>query len=273
MENNKAIPHGYMTVGELAKKMNTTVRTLHHYDKTGLLSPSCESEGGFRLYSYKDMVKLYQILSMRHLGFSLDDIKNRLPSLDTPADVTRVLTEHASAIRTKMENMAESLNAIEALKDEVEQMQTVDFNKYAIIIGSLQMKNEYYWVVKHFDNDLMDYFHTHFDKERAEVLIKTLTRLNNEASQLKNDGVLPESEKGQAFAKSYWDTILDATDGDMELIVKLAQIAMEGDFQEKLALAGQYTLSALEHYFSGTNDEYLNNITPKGGINDMEVNK
>lgn len=45
MNKHKAIPQGYMTVGEVAKKMNTTVRTLQHYDREGLLSPSSVSEG------------------------------------------------------------------------------------------------------------------------------------------------------------------------------------------------------------------------------------
>ena len=40
----------YMSVGELAKKMHTTVRTLQYYDKEKLLCPSSQSEGGRRLY-------------------------------------------------------------------------------------------------------------------------------------------------------------------------------------------------------------------------------
>ena len=40
MAKYRAIPDGYMTVGEVAKKMGTTVRTLQYYDKEGLLSPS-----------------------------------------------------------------------------------------------------------------------------------------------------------------------------------------------------------------------------------------
>ena len=59
MEKYRAIPPGFITVGELAKKMNTTVRTLQYYDKEGLLSPSCESDGGRRLYSDRDIVTLY----------------------------------------------------------------------------------------------------------------------------------------------------------------------------------------------------------------------
>ena len=71
----KAIPEGYMTAGEAARKMHITVRTLQYYDREGLLSPSAVSEGGRRLYTDRDILKLHQILSLKHLGFSLGDIK------------------------------------------------------------------------------------------------------------------------------------------------------------------------------------------------------
>ena len=75
MAKYRAIPQGFMTVGEVAKKMGVTVRTLQYYDKEGLLSPSAESDGGRRLYTDKDLVMLNQIISLKSLGFSLDDIK------------------------------------------------------------------------------------------------------------------------------------------------------------------------------------------------------
>ncbi len=65
MEKYKAIPQGYMTVGEVAKKMGVTVRTLQYYDKKGLLSPSAESEGGRRLYTNKELIILNQIISLK----------------------------------------------------------------------------------------------------------------------------------------------------------------------------------------------------------------
>ena len=125
MDKNKAIPQGYMTVGEAAKKMDVTVRTLQHYDREGLLSPSAMSEGGRRLYTDKDMVKLHQILSLKHLGFSLDDIKNRLIPLDTPAEIAAVLAEQTAAVlaEQKIESLPESLRELEGLREEVLQMQ------------------------------------------------------------------------------------------------------------------------------------------------------
>ena len=87
-----------------------------------MLSPSKTSEGGRRIYSDKDIIKLHQILSLKHLGFSLDDIKNRLISLDTPDEVANVLTEQAALLKEKIDRLTESLSEIEKLCDEVLQM-------------------------------------------------------------------------------------------------------------------------------------------------------
>ena len=163
MERYRAIPPGYMTVGEVAKKMDVTVRTLQHYDKEGLLSPSATSDGGRRLYTDKDLVTLHQIVSLKSLGFSLNDIKQRLIPLETPTDVATALTEQADSIREKIEQLTASLTAIEQLKEEVLQMQTVNFKKYADIIVNLQMKNDSYYLIKRFDDDMLDHIRNQFD--------------------------------------------------------------------------------------------------------------
>lgn len=213
----------FMTVGELAKKMDTTVRTLQYYDREGLLRPSGQSEGGRRLYSNKDMVKLHQILSLKFLGFSLDEIKNHLISLDTPQEVANVLKEQAQIIKEKIKNLTEALSAIEALQGEVEQMQTVDFNKYADIIKLLQLKNENYWVIKLFDEKLMERIRNHFTEESGEAFLSKYKSLCDKTIQLKINGETPESEKGQDIAKEWWSIISEFTGGDMSMIQDLVR--------------------------------------------------
>ena len=97
-------------------------------------------------------------MSLKHLGFSLNDIKNRLIPLDAPAEIADVLAEQAAAVRQKIESLSESLRELEALREEVLQMQSVNFKKYADIIVNLQMKNDFYWLIKHFD-DPVSYTH------------------------------------------------------------------------------------------------------------------
>ncbi|GAA0432609.1 MerR family transcriptional regulator [Streptomyces luteireticuli] len=63
------------TVGQVSGFAGITVRTLHHYDRTGLLTPSERSPAGYRLYSEADLARLQQILFYRELEFSLEEIQ------------------------------------------------------------------------------------------------------------------------------------------------------------------------------------------------------
>ncbi|WP_248927773.1 MerR family transcriptional regulator [Paenibacillus hamazuiensis] len=65
-------------VGELAKLTGLTIRTLRFYDQIGLFSPSAHSDSGHRLYNEADLARLQQILSLKELGLSLDEVKSVL---------------------------------------------------------------------------------------------------------------------------------------------------------------------------------------------------
>ena len=130
------------------------------------------------------MIRLHQILSLKHLGFSLDDIKNRLSSLNTPADVAQALSEQVAAVQEKIEVLSESLREIEALKAEVLQMQSVNFKKYADIIVNLQMNNTFYWLIKHFDDRTLDHIRSRFDQTSGLKMIETFHNLQSEAIRL-----------------------------------------------------------------------------------------
>lgn len=253
MTKYTAIPDGYMTVGEVAKKMGITVRTLQYYDKEGLLSPSAESEGGRRLYTDKDLVKLHQIVSLKSLGFSLDDIKLHLISLETPTDVANALAQQAENIRGKIEQLTDSLTAIEQLKAEVLQMQTVNFKKYADIIVNLQMKNDFYFLIKRFDDDTLDHIRNQFDKESGLHFMDRYNRLSDTIIQLQKEGVSPESEKCQQVVKEYWGLIMEFTNGDMSMLPKLMEIGnidtAANAWEERQKIVNSYLEPALHVYF------------------------
>lgn len=73
-----------MKVKEVSKLTGVSVRTLHHYDDIGLLTPDAITEAGYRLYSDENLSTLQQILFFRELGFPLKKIKELLdsPSFD-----------------------------------------------------------------------------------------------------------------------------------------------------------------------------------------------
>lgn len=69
-------------VGEFAALTGVSIRTLHHYDQIDLVHPSGHSEGGHRLYSENDLLRLQQVLTLRYLGFSLKQIGELLDRPD-----------------------------------------------------------------------------------------------------------------------------------------------------------------------------------------------
>ena len=224
MANFKAIPKGYMTVGEVAKKMGVTVRALQYYDREGLFSPSCISEGGRRLYNDEDIVRLHQILTLKSLGFSFDEIKNGLTDINTPEKAVAALTEQSKTIQSQINSLTQSLRAIETLKSEVIQMQTVDFKKYADIIINLQMGNKFYGLIKHFDESMLDYCHKKFDKETGVAFINKFNLITEKIEKCIGEGVAPESESGKVIAKEFWQFITEFTGGDMGMLPQLLDL-------------------------------------------------
>ncbi|PFW90634.1 MerR family transcriptional regulator [Bacillus pseudomycoides] len=67
-----------ISIQELTKETGVTVRTLRYYDQIDLLKPSEKTEGGHRLYSEGDVIRLQQILFLKEMGFSLKEIMNIL---------------------------------------------------------------------------------------------------------------------------------------------------------------------------------------------------
>ena len=204
----------YLTVGELAKKMGVTVRTLQYYDKENILNPSAFSEGGRRLYSKKDIVKLHQIISFKYLGFSLEDIKTQLFVLDTPEEVSKVLEFQKEVVEKQILSYQNALNALTLLQDEVKAIGTVDFSKYAEIIELLKMGNENYWAWKHFDTPLREHIAKRFgkDADAGNRIFDTYKVVLEEALSLEEQGEDPKSEKSYILAEKWWGMIMDFTE-------------------------------------------------------------
>lgn len=71
-----------MRIGEVAARTELSLRTIRHYEETGLVTPSARSQGGFRLYTDSDVARLMVIRRMKPLGFSLDEMRALLAATD-----------------------------------------------------------------------------------------------------------------------------------------------------------------------------------------------
>lgn len=249
-----------LTIGQLAKKMDVTVRTLQYYDREGLLKPSQISDGGRRLYSTKDIIKLHQILSFKYLGFSLAEIKTKLFNLDTPQEVVSILDQQKMVIEEQVNNLNEALEALNAFKQEVEAMHSVDFKKYAEIIELLKLDNKQYWLWKYFDEPVTSHIVERFsdDQEAGLKIFATYQDVLEKAYNQYLANEAPDSQKSQLLAKRWWDMVNEFTGGDMSLVPELEKFSQttnlwDNDLAQKQEAINGYLEAILTCYFTTLN--------------------
>ena len=71
-----------MTSGEIAKQAGVSPKALRIYDEKGLLKPVDISEGNYKLYDKSSLIILEKIIALKHIGFSLEEIKTNLENDD-----------------------------------------------------------------------------------------------------------------------------------------------------------------------------------------------
>jgi DNA-binding transcriptional MerR regulator len=99
------------TVGELARLAGVTVRTLHHYDRIGLVQPGERTPAGYRSYDGRDLDRLQQVLVYRELGFPLEEVATLLDDPDTDPAVH--LRRQHRLLRERLERTRAMVAAVE----------------------------------------------------------------------------------------------------------------------------------------------------------------
>ena len=99
------------TVGAVARLAGVSVRTLHHYDEIGLLTPSDRSGAGYRRYADEDLDRLQRILFYRELGFGLDEIRTVMT--DGQADASVHLRRQHALLLKRIERLMRMATAVE----------------------------------------------------------------------------------------------------------------------------------------------------------------
>lgn len=99
-----------LTVGQVAEQLGVTVRTLHHYDEVGLLTPSARTSAGYRLYTGADLERLRTVVVYRRLGFGLDEVRELL---DGDVPVVEHLRRQRAAVITRLDELGGLVAAID----------------------------------------------------------------------------------------------------------------------------------------------------------------
>src|SRR5438128_2196977 len=131
-----------LKVGELARRTGLTIRTLHHYDEIGLLKPSLHTESGHRLYTAGDIARLQQIVSLRQLGFGLEEVRD---CLDRPGfSPLELIRLHVARLREQMAMQRGLCERLEGLAAYFHQAGEVSADAFLQTIEVMNMIENYY---------------------------------------------------------------------------------------------------------------------------------
>jgi DNA-binding transcriptional MerR regulator len=120
-----------MHIGELAERTGLSLRTIRHYDEIGLLKPSGRTEGGFRLYTGRDLDRLLLIRRMKPLGFSLEEMAELLRiiearAIDDPTgdrgEAEAVFQRFVADARARREKLREQLEMADEFLERLDRL-------------------------------------------------------------------------------------------------------------------------------------------------------
>lgn len=138
---------GYYSSGEFARMAHVTLRTVRYYDKQDILKPSLVTESGARFYTDEDFARLQQILLLKYLGFSLDDIREMTIGDSDYHFMLNSLNIQLRLVRDRIEQMQLVEKAIQDTAQVIQEQHTIDWSQMLNLIHLTGMekslKNQY----------------------------------------------------------------------------------------------------------------------------------
>ena len=131
----------YYSSGEFARMAQITVRTVRYYDKQNILKPSLVTQAGARFYTEEDVARLQQIMLLKYLGFSLEDIRELTVNDSDYTYLEHSLEQQQNLVRDRIEQLQLVEQAIGETVTEIRQQQNVDWNRMRELIHLTGMEN------------------------------------------------------------------------------------------------------------------------------------
>lgn len=194
-----------LTVGRTAELVGVSVRTLHHWDEIGLVSPSERTWSDYRVYQAADIERIQQVLLHRELGLSLAEVRAVLDDPDT--DVVAQLDRQRAVLSERLDRLRRMIAAVDRMKEAHMSEQKLTAQQQAEILGdgwdpAWQDEAQENW------GDTPEWAQS--EKIKARMGVDDWKRVKEENDRLEADlaaamtaGVQPGSEEANALAERH----------------------------------------------------------------------
>jgi len=242
------------TVKALAKLAGVTVRTLHHYDKIGLLHPNHINDSGYRIYTNEELDQLQQIMFFRELEFGLDEIKSILNS----AEYNRLeaLNMHRTLLIEETRRLNKLIQTIENCINEEQGGQVVEMTEKFNGLSKTELEAYREEAKQRWGKEVVE-----ISEKRVEAkgmnhveLQKQLEAIFKSVAELMDKEVSDEMVQEQIMRlREYMNQFYECTD---EVFLGLADMYVEDErFRKNISLSGvglpEYLAKAMKYQVHG----------------------
>jgi MerR family transcriptional regulator, thiopeptide resistance regulator len=220
-------------IRQFANLAGVTVRTLHHYDRLGLLSPKQRTESGYRLYTNHDLVRLERITVLRYLGLSLRQIAEMLSNTQHgDLNIADLLQTQAIILRERRDGISRVLRAVEAAERSLDAAHTPDWQLFKSIIKEVSMQDSAEWPKKYYSESalqLIEQNTTQWTPEQQQDWTRQWNDLFAKVEAAIAADEDPTAPNGRELAHQWHSLVALFTQGDSE--VQRGLSAMYNDMQ------------------------------------------
>ncbi len=217
------------TIGELARHVGITVRTLQYYDKEHLLA-STPTAGGRRMYTREDIVKLQQILFYKSLGFSLGQIRGKLLEGGSAPELCGIFSQQRDMLRAQIESQNKIADLLDLMAEETKAGKELSLDRLMAILQLMKEGNPYTYFVRSFNDEQLQAITERFNSpDNYEGFMAKMQEMFSALSGLYLQGIDPAGEEGQQLAKRWWEMVTDFSNGDPAMLETLVSTGRDVD--------------------------------------------
>ena len=216
-------------IQQFAQLAGVTVRTLHHYDRLGLLKPRHRTDGGYRLYAMKDLAQLQRIQVLRYIGLPLREIGEILGHADAIAteSLPEMLSRQASVLRERRDGLDRVLRAVEHAERKLQSGTSPDLSFYTTILKEIEMQETHNWTRKYYSDSaqqMIDERARNWTPELQAQADESWSKMFARVEAAIADHVAPESTEGRAIADAWMELVGQFTGGNPEVLDGLTKL-------------------------------------------------
>lgn len=210
---------------EFAKLTGVTIRTLHHYDRLGLLTPGGRTAAGYRLYGEGDFARLQQIVTLKFIGFSLKQIREILSR--GSQDLATRLRQQREILEQKRSHLSLAVQAIAKAEHVLASNGEGDWQAFQKILEVINMQNDSEWMMNYYSEEARKEMEERPDQwtpELQEKVSQEWAALISDVKAAMANNEDPASENAQSLAARWSELVGRFTMGSQAITEGLKKL-------------------------------------------------